>query len=379
MLFAIAGRAVMFACLITVHAQAQTPPAAPPVVPAAPVDAAPPPVIPAPPAAAPNGAAQGWNAGIEVKKTAPGAPAAIVKPNTTVIERTGGDKAGGGSGGAIKLIALLTDNGQQIDQGLVWRVFQNSPDPNGKSKLVVENREASPSLKLAPGDYTINAAFGRANLTRRVSIKAGTPSTEHFVLNAGGLRLSAAIGGKAAPPGTVTYSVFADDHDQYDNRAPVMAGAKPGLIVRLNAGIYRIVSIYGDANARVESDVTVEAGKLTEASVVHTAGKASFKLVNRAGGEALPDTHWTIQTAEGETVKETVGALPSHLLLPGDYVAIAKSAGRIFSRSFSVKEGEMANVEVLMDQNGSPPSGPETAGSAITPGDPQPNLELKIP
>jgi hypothetical protein len=107
------------------------------------------------------------------------------------------------------------------------------------------------------------------------------------------------------------------ERDQSDNRTKVLNHAKPNIIIRLNAGIYRIVSTYGDANAQVESDVTVEAGKLTEATISHSAARVTFKLVTRAGGEALPDTQWTVQTPDGQLVKQSVGALPSHILAPG--------------------------------------------------------------
>jgi hypothetical protein len=263
--------------------------------------------------------------------------------NTTVVERAGGGKGAG----ALKLVALLTADGQQIDQGLVWRVFLTS-GPGGKSKLVSESHDASPSMKLPPGEYTVNAAFGRANLTRKIVVKPGSPPYEAFVLNAGGLRLAALVGGKPAPPGSVTYAIFSDDRDQFDSRTAVMAGAKPNLIIRLNSGIYRIVSQYGDANAKIETDVTVEAGKLTETTVAHSGGKATFKLVTRQGGEAMPDTRWTVQTSEGEVVKESVGALPTHVLSPGKYVVTASSGGHLFKNSFEIKDGDVVNVEVLM-------------------------------
>ena len=111
-----------------------------------------------------------------------------------------------------------------------------------------------------------------------------------------GLRLTALVDGKPAPPGAVSYSIYSDDREQFESCTAIISGAKPNLIIRLNSGIYRIVSIYGDANAKIETDVTVEAGKLTETTVTHKGGKATFKLVTRAGGEAMPDTRWTIQT-----------------------------------------------------------------------------------
>jgi hypothetical protein len=253
------------------------------------------------------------------------------------------------TGTQVRLVALLTQDGQRIDQGLVWRVFQATKKaPDAKSSLVSVHREASPVLMLAPGDYTVNAAFGRANLTRRISVKAGLPSVESFILNAGGLRLTALVGkGDPAPANSVTYDVYSDERDQFGNRAKIMGGAKPGLILRLNSGIYHIVSTYGDANAVVDADVTVEAGKLTEATVLHSAAKVTFKLVTRAGGEALADTQWSIVNTHGEVVKESVGALPTHVLAPGSYTATARSADRTFRRDFAVQPGDTAQVEVV--------------------------------
>jgi hypothetical protein len=269
---------------------------------------------------------------------------------TTTVPQSDHKSRSVADGTQVTLLALLTQDGQRIDHGLVWRIFQaKKTGPDGKSLLVNVYREPSPVLKLPPGDYIVNAAFGRANLTRRISVKPGTPSVETFILNAGGLRVTALVGkGEPAPTNSVSYDVYSDERDQFGNRAKTMGGAKPGLILRLNAGIYHIVSTYGDANAVVAADVTVEAGKLTEATVSHAAAKVTFKLVTRAGGEALADTQWSILTSAGEVVKESVGALPTHVLAPGSYIATAKSAGRIFRRDFAVQAGGSAQVEVVM-------------------------------
>lgn len=288
-------------------------------------------------------------------------------PNTTVIER--GGKTGLPS---IRLVALLTGDGQQIDEGLVWRIFQSS-GATGKAKLVLESHEATPLVKLQPGNYTVNAAFGRANLTRKIAVKADGPPYEAFVLNAGGLRVDALVAGAPASPGAVTYSIYADDHDQFDNRSVVISGAKPNLIIRLNSGIYRIVSQYGDANAKIEADVTVEAGKLTEATVTHSGGKATFKLVTRSGGEAMPDTRWTIQTEDGEMVKESVGALPTHVLAPGKYIVTASSGGHLYKNRFEISDGDVKSVEVLM---AAAATGAASAGATdIAPTSDEPSLD----
>lgn len=278
-------------------------------------------------------------------------PAVQLPPNTTVVPRTRTDPKASGlpSGPAqVTLVALLTEDGQSIEQGLVWRVFRAKPtaDPNGR--LVATHREASPTVRLDPGDYFVNVAFGRAHLTRKITVAGDRAVQERFVLNAGGLRVSSVLSnGEAVNEKAVSYDIYSDERDQYGQRTKIMSAVRPGLIVRLNAGIYNIVGTYGDANATARSDVTVEAGKLTEATLTHAAAKVTFKLVTRAGGDAIPDTQWTVANTHGEPVKESVGALPTHVLAPGSYTVSARHQGRVFQRSFTVQAGDAAQVEVM--------------------------------
>lgn len=271
-----------------------------------------------------------------------------VPSNTTVVPRTSEAGPESNTPAQVNLVALLTVDGQRIDQGLAWRIYQEAPGKKGQPKLLMTKTDASPTLSLKPGEYIVNAAFGRADLTRKITVAPGATMSEKFVLNAGGLRVKVLVGSAAPAPNTVSYDIYSGERDQSDNRTKVVGNLKPDVVVRLNAGIYRIVSTYGDANAEVEADVTVEAGKLTEATVTHAAARATFKLVAREGGEALPDTQWTVQTADGEVVKRSVGALPTHILAPGTYSVIAKSGGRAFKRDFTVADGETTQVEVVM-------------------------------
>jgi hypothetical protein len=289
-------------------------------------------------------------ASMQIPGMRPTTPVFELPPNTTVVPRTAPDAKQGPSagGGQLALVALLTQDGQSIDQGLVWRVYRDRPGPDGKPRLVSTHREASPQIRLEPGEYVVNVAFGRANLTRKVTVSSERAVQERFVLNAGGLRLISQIsGGEGFGERGVVYDIYSDERDQYGQRTKVMSGARPGVVLRLNAGIYNIVGTYGDANAVVRADVTVEAGKLTEATLLHAAAKVTFKLVARAGGDAIADTQWTIANAQGETVKESVGALPTHIFAPGAYTVSARTAGEVFQRQFAVRAGEAVQVEVM--------------------------------
>jgi len=267
--------------------------------------------------------------------TAPAAatPALPVDPSAQVV---------------VQVSAALTEDGQAIDQGLVWHVFLDNPDPAVKPRLVRQSREATPSFRLDPGEYLVNAAFGRANLTRRIVVTSGRPMNERFVLNAGGLKIIATLSGsESALDRAVSYDVFSEERDQTGNRMRIVAGAKPGRILRLNAGQYQVISTYGDANARVLTEVSIEPGKLTEATLTHAAARISFRLVTRPGGEALPEVGWSIQSAQGELIKESVGAVPTHVLAAGKYVVVARRQGRAYRAEFTANAGDNTAVEVV--------------------------------
>ena len=266
-------------------------------------------------------------------------------PNSSVMPRSGTASTGQV---ALSLSAVLSEDGQTIDQGLAWYVFRAAPGADGRRQLAESSKLAAPQLKLEPGDYLVTATFGRATLTRRITVAAGQPAAEKFNLNAGGLRIKAVLAnGEAAPDQTVVYDVLNEERDQAGNRVKVITAAKPGLIIRLNAGTYEVVSTYGDANARVRTEVSVEAGKLTEATLSQTGAKVTFKLVSRAGGEALADVAWSIINTKAETVKESAGALPMHILAAGRYAVLAKHDGKTFRVEFTAKAGDSTIVEVV--------------------------------
>ena len=112
-------------------------------------------------------------------------------------------------------------------------------------------------------------------------------------------------------------------------------------------GTYYIVSNYGDANSTVRSDIRVQAGKLTDATVNHRAAIITLKLVNERGGEARANTQWSVLTPGGDVIKESIGAFPRVVLAEGDYHVIARNEGKTFQRDFKVITGVDGEIEVL--------------------------------
>ena len=242
----------------------------------------------------------------------------------------------------------MTAESPPLESGVIWRVFADDAGADGKMRLVGEADGGPVTLKLKPGEYFVHAAFGRAGLTRRVTISE-MPRGETIVLNAGGIRLTALAGeDRVIAPEEVRFDIYAPDDSGSDGRVTVMENAPATAIIGLSAGIYHVVCRYGDANAVVRADIRVEPGKLTEATVYQQAARVTLKLVEGRGGEALANTSWSVVTPAGESVVESVGAFPSVVLSAGEYTAIATHEDKIFEQDFTVEAGLNRDVEVLL-------------------------------
>ncbi|TPM37267.1 hypothetical protein [Mesorhizobium sp. B2-3-4] len=251
-----------------------------------------------------------------------------------------------GGGGALTLSAQLTDKGTDITRGLVWRVFK--PEAvNGKLPMVASAHGGSAVFQLEPGSYLVHASYGRAGATKRITVGKDA-KRESLVLDAGGLKLDAVLsGGVRIPPKKLRFSIYEGTAEANGDRALIIPDVEPNSVVRLNAGIYHVVSTYGAVNAVIRSDIRVEAGKLTEATVEHHAAEITMKLVREAGGEAIADTSWSLLNESGDPIKETVGAFASMVLAEGDYTIIAKNRDRIYQKDFTVVAGQNQEIEVL--------------------------------
>ncbi|MEZ5806158.1 MAG: hypothetical protein R3D65_00560 [Zhengella sp.] len=250
--------------------------------------------------------------------------------------------------GRLTLVATLIEGSDPIPRGIVWRVFLPTPGDDGQLPLLASAEGGTARFDLGPGSYLVHAAFGRAGVTKRVTINAGETRAETMVLDAGGLKLNALLsGGVRIPAQKLKFSIYDVKEDANGERALIIPDVKPGTVVRLNAGTYHVVSTYGAVNAVIRSDIRVEAGKLTEAVVEHRAAQLTLKLVRERGGEAIADTSWVVMTEAGDIVRENVGAFASMVLAEGKYVIVAKNRDRIYQRDFTVVAGQNRDVEVM--------------------------------
>lgn len=248
--------------------------------------------------------------------------------------------------GSFTLEARLTADGPSLKDGVAWRIFGDKPGSDGNLPLLGQASGGVIYIRLDPGTYYIHAAMGRAGLARKITVTKPTGGAV-FVLNAGGMRLSA-MNGKDLPLAgpDITFDVYAPDEG--GDRLLLLSNAPPGKVIALPAGIYHVVCHYGDANAVVRADIKVDAGKLTEATVYQQAARLTLKLVEVHGGEAIANTEWSVVTPGGDDVVQSVGAFPSVVLAAGKYKAIAQHDGKSYQTDFDVQPGVNRDVEVIL-------------------------------
>jgi hypothetical protein len=245
----------------------------------------------------------------------------------------------------VTLSAQITENGMNIPEGLVWRVFDTRTDASGDLALAAKSESATATFELAPGEYVVHVAYGRAQATETIKVAEGG-LRESIVLDAGALRLGAAVTGDIRVPVNLLRFDVLTSGDGGD-RTLVARNLTANDIVTLNAGTYHVISYFGNVNAVVRADLRVEPGQLTDATLYHRASQVTFKLVTEAGGEAVADVEWTVKTVGGETVFTDIGAFPATVLAEGDYLVLAKRGEAVYNREFEVQPGPGREIEVL--------------------------------
>jgi hypothetical protein len=246
----------------------------------------------------------------------------------------------------LAVAARYGQNAAPISAGLIWRIYAAKPDSPGNFRLIKEDRGASPTFTLPPGNYVVHASLGLASAAKTIQLRADTVR-EVFDIPAGGIRLEGRVGDVRIPLGHITFEIFTGSQFNASERRPIAQNVQSGDVVLLPEGTYYIVSNYGDGNSVVRSDVHVDVGKLTDIVVTHRAAIITLKLVNNPSGEALANTQWTVSTPGGDVIKESIGAFPRLVLAEGDYHIIARNEGRTYQRDFKVITGVDREVEVL--------------------------------
>ncbi|MFK8250996.1 hypothetical protein [Ancylobacter terrae] len=247
---------------------------------------------------------------------------------------------------SIGMSARYGEKGGLIPRGLVWRVFADTPEASGAYPLVGEAVEPAPVFFLSPGGYVVHVSYGLASAARKIVV-GGNSRREQFDLPAGAIKLQSDVNDVVIPGPKVSFDLFEGSFLQGKTSSrPYYRGVNSGDIIILPAGSYYVVSTYGDGNAVIQADVSIQPGKLTEAMIHHRAAEVTLRLVQGSQPGAPSETQWSVLTPGGDTIKESVGAQPVFVLAEGDYVGIARHDGKVYTKEFSVETGKDVVIDV---------------------------------
>ncbi len=243
----------------------------------------------------------------------------------------------------LALTAVLEGTPTLLKDGLSWRIYDSPAEK--RASLIASSKEASPRFDLPPGAYIIHVTYGLASASRRI-ILAQQNVNERVAISAGGLSLSARVGDIPIPSERVAFSVYVAQGSDPEGRL-VAENIPTGKVLYLPSGLYRVVSRYGRTNAIATTDLRIDSGVLSHATLTHRAATVTLKLVRQKGAEALGGTRFSVLTPGGDIVREISGAFPTLTLAEGEYLILARNSGKLYSEDAVIKSGFDRDVEVL--------------------------------
>lgn len=232
----------------------------------------------------------------------------------------------------LSLSARLTTNGTNLAKDVSWAVR----DANGEMQFEETSSEAT--RHLAPGDYIVEAQYGSVGVRQVVTLVPGNSVSINFVLNAGGLRVLPTLKGIATNDLVSQTLVYASTG--LATGQLIAHSERPGELLKLPAGPYRVETRFGEGNAVAVTDVNIKPGKLSALEINLHAGIARLSFV----GAPDATVDWTVKPEQGPAVA-TFKGIEKHLALkPGTYIAEARVNGEVLSASFIINDGEQRNI-----------------------------------
>jgi hypothetical protein len=233
---------------------------------------------------------------------------------------------------SLSVMARLTTMSSNIAKDVMWQVR------NAAGELIIDATASAVESPLAPGEYIVEAQYGAVALREKVSVAAGNSVTINFVLNAGGLRVLPALKDMATTDidsKTLVYALSG-----FDKGKLVAHSEKPGELIKLVAGMYRVESRMGSGNLTSVTDVRIRPGKMSAVEVLHQAGIARLSFVGSPDAKVT----WDVRPIDGVSITSLEGITQKLALKPGTYLAQARVNGEILTAKFKIVAGEERDI-----------------------------------
>ena len=239
----------------------------------------------------------------------------------------------------LALSARLAEMGGIVTQPVLWAVRRAVGGSAAAGELVFSGEIPGAELKLRPGDYRIEAAYGPAHIVHEVAIQPGQWVGVTLILQVGGVRALSLVADQNVPMSiTAAHRIYALSGRRSGQR---MTATGQGELARLQAGDYRVESRFEPGNAVAEATVAVRPGVLSSLEIAHLAGLVRVELRGAANDESFEvrdlgsNWAWRGRGSGGDLV-----------LAPGRYEARALNRD-IEAVDFEVARGD--SIVILLD------------------------------
>ena len=255
----------------------------------------------------------------------------------------------------VRLVAVLSDKGPEVEKDLGWRITEPKPNQDGSYKSITYTSNAKPVLKLASGTYRVHVKTGDASAETIIEVDASKAVEHRLNLNAGYLKLAAFLkeGGSRVDKG-LSWRITepkANFEGAYKN-VSYQSSAVPLFI--LPQGTYRVLVKTGDASAVTQ--VEVKAAEATEQAVILNAGYLKMAAFLKEGGSRVDKgLVWRITepkaNLEGayKNVSYQSSAVPLFILPQGTYRVLVKTGDASAVTQVDVKADEITEQAVPLN------------------------------
>jgi len=241
--------------------------------------------------------------------------------------------------GRVDLSAATGAQGASIDD-LVYTIFEDDPESPDGRREVARSHATEASFILPAGTYYVSARSGDAEVRQRIAVGIGEAIKHKLTLELAILKLSASVAGAPATAAQgIVYRIDKADGD----KARVTRGVGPEAAFTLPPGRYTVSASLAAYPLSASQQITLEAGKATEATLKIEGGMVSFKPPGEVAGS---DVYWEVVDQNGAAVWRKTGRDAKTLLAPGHYKVRFEAQSVRREADFEVRAGEAKDIEI---------------------------------
>jgi len=251
--------------------------------------------------------------------------------------------------GRLRLQAALMKDAKPVDA--CFTVYHSAQDLDGKREKVTYSCTKTADFTLDAGKYFVHAYVGNASANQEFEIAPGQLINTTISLEAGQLRLQAAMA-QGSEPAEACFTVYHWAQDLDGKREKVTYSCTKTVYFTLDAGKYFVHTYAGNASANQEFEVAP--GQLINTTISLEAGRLRLQAAMAQGSEPVEACftvyHWA-QDLDGKREKVTYSCTKTadFTLDAGKYFVHTYAGNASADQEFEVTPGQLINTTINLE------------------------------